>query len=395
MLNSLKTQPEDKIIRLIKEFKEDSRQDKIDLGVGVYRDRTGATPIMTAVKKAERVLWERETTKTYTQIAGDAAFREAIVSLTLAEHAPLGRVATIHTPGGTGAVRQAFELTHLAAPDTCVWISDPSWPNHFSIAKHVGLTTRQYRYFNPETRSVDFAGMMRDVGKANAGDILVLHGCCHNPTGANLDDGQWQDLAEQIVAKGIVPLVDIAYQGFGDGIEPDARGLRSLATSLPEMLIAVSCSKNFSIYRERAGVLIAISESSRARQSVQATLAHLNRQNYSFPPDHGARLVTMILNDEDGLRQEWMQELEALRTNMLGLRERLAAELRKLTGSDRFGFLETHRGMFSLLGANEAQVMEMRKNAAIYMVSDGRINVAGLNDNSVPVLARAMVDAGL
>lgn len=395
MLNALKAQPEDKIIRLIKEFKEDGRQGKIDLGVGVYRDSTGATPIMSAVKRAEKVLWERETTKTYTQIAGDAEFREAIVSLTLAEHAPSGRVATIHTPGGTGAVRQAFELTHLAAPDACVWISDPSWPNHFSMAKHVGLTTRQYRYFDPETRSVDFAGMMQDVGKANAGDIFVLHGCCHNPTGANLDHGQWQDLAEQITAKGIVPLVDIAYQGFGDGIEPDARGLRSLATSLPEMLIAVSCSKNFSIYRERAGVLIAISESSRASQSVQTTLAHLNRQNYSFPPDHGARLVTMILNDEDGLRQEWMQELEALRTSMLGLREHLAAELRQLTGSDRFGFLASHRGMFSLLGASEAQVMEMRKNAAIYMVSDGRINVAGLNDTSVPVLARAMVDAGL
>lgn len=395
MLNSLQAQPEDKIIRLIEEFKGDNRRDKIDLGVGVYRDSTGATPIMSAVKKAEKILWNRETTKSYTKIAGDESFRAAIVSLTLGHSSPSDRIASIHTPGGTGAVRQAFELTRLAAPDARVWVSDPSWPNHLSMAKHVGLPIGTYRYFDQEARSVDFDGMMRDLASANAGDVLILHGCCHNPTGANLDRSQWLELREQVAAKGIIPLVDIAYQGFGDGIEEDAYGVRTLAEQLPEILIAVSCSKNFGIYRERAGVLIAVAESAKASDLAQATLSHLNRQNFSFPPDHGARLVTMILENEEGLRQEWLHELETIRVSMLDLRARLSAELKQLTRSDRFGFLSSHRGMFSLLGASHTQVLEMRKRAAIYMVSDGRINVAGLNKASVPILAQAMVKAGL
>ncbi len=394
MLNSLAAQPEDKIIRLIQEFKEDPRENKIDLGVGVYRDRTGATPIMNAVKRAEKILWESEKTKAYTGIAGDPEFRDAMVSLVLDGQAPADRVSSVHTPGGTGAVRQALEFVRLAAPGACVWISDPSWPNHLSITRHLGLSSRPYRYFDSESRSVDFGGMMEDLSHAGAGDVLVLHGCCHNPTGADLDPQQWEEVAGVMLNKGIVPLVDIAYQGFGDGIAADARGVRVLARSLPEVLIAASCSKNFGIYRERAGVLMAIAESPASSALAQSNLVYLNRQNYSFPPDHGARLVTMILNDRD-LRRDWEGELEAVRKGMRGLRELLAGELRRLSGSDRFGFLAAHRGMFSLLGASEEQVMKMREDAGIYMVSDSRINVAGLNEDSAPVLARAMIEAGL
>ncbi len=394
MLNSLAPQPEDKIIKLIQEFKDDPREKKIDLGVGVYRDRSGATPIMRAVKRAEKSLWESEQTKSYTGIAGDPGFRNAMISLTLGDSAPEGRVSSVHTPGGTGAVRQGLELIKLAAPEVTVWISDPSWPNHFSMVRHLALSCRRYRYFDPETRAVDFDGMMRDLGEAKSGDILILHGCCHNPTGVNLDPQQWESVIETILKTGIVPLIDLAYQGFGDGIEEDVAGARRIASEIPESLIAASCSKNFGIYRERTGVLMAVAESPKASGLTQQTLSHLNRQNFSFPPDHGARLVTMILGDND-LGAEWERELEEIRSGMLNLRQLLADELRRLSGSDRFGFLSAHRGMFSLLGAGPDQVMKMRSEAGIYMVADGRINIAGLNEDSVPVLARAMLDAGL
>ena len=394
MLNSLVPQPDDKIIKLMREFKDDPREKKIDLGVGVYRDHSGATPIMRAVKRAEKSLWEAEQTKSYTEIAGDPGFRNAMISLALGESAHEGRVASVHTPGGTGAVRQGLELIKLAAPEATVWISDPSWPNHYSMTRHLELPCRQYRYFDPETRAVDFDGMMLDLGEAKSGDIVILHGCCHNPTGANLDPQQWDAVVETILKTGVVPLIDLAYQGFGDGIEEDAAGVRRVASETPEALIAASCSKNFGIYRERAGVLMAVAETPKASGLAQQTLAYLNRQNFSFPPDHGARVVTMILGDCD-LRAEWERELEEIRSGMLNLRRLLAEDLRRLSGSDRFGFLSAHRGMFSLLGAAPDQVMKMRAAAGIYMVGDGRINIAGLNEDSVPVLARAMLDAGL
>ncbi|MCY3880077.1 MAG: aspartate/tyrosine/aromatic aminotransferase [Rhodobacteraceae bacterium] len=394
MLQSLKEQPQDKIIRLIQEFRDDPRTQKYDLGVGVYRDRSGTTPIMSAVKRAEMRLWETEKTKAYTGLAGEAEFRDAMTGLTLADSVPSGRLASVHTPGGTGAVRQALELVKLASPSARVWISDPSWPNHLSIADHLGLPTRNYRYFDGHSRAVDFDAMMRDLEEAHAGDVLVLHGCCHNPTGANLDAAAWQAVSDLVLAKGLVPLIDIAYQGFGDGLDEDAAGVRLLASRLPEMLIAASCSKNFGIYRERTGLLLAIAESAAAATRTQATLAHLNRQNFSFPPDHGARLVTMILQDHE-LRAEWESELREIRERMLRLRQSLAGELRRLSGSDRFGFIAAHRGMFSLLGATGKQVMRMRSDKGIYMVGDSRINVAGLNEESIPVLAGAMLEVGL
>ncbi len=387
MLESLNPQPQDKILQLIQMYKDDPREGKIDLGVGVYKDATGLTPVMRAVKAAEKKLWEVETTKTYTGLAGEPAYNAAMVKMILGD-GYTDRAASVATPGGTGAIRQALELIKLAAPNATVWLSNPTWPNHPSIIKYLGMKMAEYRYFDAETRGIDFPGLLEDLGQVKAGDAVLLHGCCHNPTGANLNAAQWVEVANLLLAKGAIPFVDLAYQGFGDGLEADAAATRMIAQTFPEVLIAASCSKNFGIYRERTGILIALGDPAR-RAVTQGNLAFLNRQNYSFPPDHGARLVTMILED-DALRADWKAELEEVRLNMLTLRQSLADELRRATNSDRFDFVASHRGMFSRLGLTEAQVNILREKHGIYMVGDSRINIAGLNAKTVPILAKAI-----
>ncbi|MDO8985018.1 amino acid aminotransferase [Cypionkella sp.] len=387
MLETLNPQPQDKILQLIQLYKDDPRDTKIDLGVGVYKDATGLTPVMRAVKAAEKKLWEVETTKTYTGLAGEPAYNAAMVKLILGD-GYTDCAASVATPGGTGAIRQALELIKLALPTATVWLSNPTWPNHPSIIKYLGMKMAEYRYFDAATRGIDFAGLMEDLAKVQAGDAVLLHGCCHNPTGANLNADQWAEVAKLLLAKGAIPFVDLAYQGFGDGLEQDAAATRMIAQTFPEVLIAASCSKNFGIYRERTGILIALGDPAR-RAVTQGNLAFLNRQNYSFPPDHGARLVTMILED-DALRADWKAELEEVRLNMLTLRQSLADELRRATNSDRFDFVAFHRGMFSRLGLTEAQVNTLRDQHGIYMVGDSRINIAGLNAKTVPILAKAI-----
>ncbi len=394
MLGNLKPQPQDKILMLMQMFREDPREQKIDLGVGVYKNADGVTPIMRAVKSAEKKWWETEETKAYTGLAGDPAYTSAMRDLILAGAVADDRVAAVATPGGTGAIRQALELVRIASPDATIWLSAPTWPNHISIVKHLGLPLQEYCYFDDATRGVDFDGMVADLKKTKRGDVVVLHGCCHNPTGANLTADQWQSLIAILAETGATPMIDLAYQGFGDGLDADAAATRLVAAGLPEVLIAASCSKNFGIYRERTGILMAVSERADQRAITQENLSFLNRQNYSFPPDHGARLVSIILNDPT-LKADWMAELEDVRQSMLGLREHLAAELRKLSNSDRFDFVAHHRGMFSRIGATPEQVTTMREKNGIYMVGDSRLNIAGLNADTVPVLARAIVDAGV
>jgi aromatic-amino-acid transaminase len=387
MLENLNPQPQDKILQLIAMYRDDPRSDKIDLGVGVYKDATGLTPVMRAVKSAEKTLWETEKTKTYTGLAGEPAYNAAMVGMILgAGYAD--RAASVATPGGTGAIRQALELIKLASPQATVWISNPTWPNHPSIIKYLGMKLAEYRYFDAASGEVDFAGLIEDFGKVAPGDVVLLHGCCHNPTGANPTAAQWAEMVAVLKARGAVPLVDLAYQGFGDGLEEDAAATRLVAANFSEVLIAASCSKNFGIYRERTGILIAPGDTSR-KAVTQGNLNFLNRQNYSFPPDHGARLVTMILEDA-ALTAEWKAELEEVRLNMLTLRQSLADELRRATNSDRFDFVARHRGMFSRLGLTEAQVNRLREQAGVYMVGDSRINIAGLNAKTVPVLAAAI-----
>ncbi len=393
MLETLKPQPADKILALMGAYRADPRPGKIDLGVGVYKDATGLTPVMRAVKAAEKRLWETETTKTYTGLAGEPEFLSAMARLILGPSHDASRISAVATPGGTGAVRQALELVRMAAPGATVWVSDPTWPNHLSILGYLGVSWKPYRYFDAATRGVDMAAMLADLAGVKAGDAVLLHGCCHNPTGANPTAADWEQIASVLAARGAVPLIDLAYQGFGDGLEEDSAATRLLAARLPEALIAASCSKNFGIYRERTGLLMAVSDPTR-RDVVQGNLAALNRYNFSFPPDHGARLVTMILSD-DALRAEWQSELEDVRKGMLALREQLAGELRQLTNSDRFDFIARHRGMFSRLGATPDQVERLRAEHAIYMVGDSRLNIAGLNRETVPVLARAIVACGI
>ena len=394
MFETLKPQPADKILALVQQFKDDPRPQKIDLGVGVYKNAEGVTPVMRAVKAAEHQLWQNETTKAYIGLTGDPAFSDAVVKMVLEDVVPRGTVAAAATPGGTGAVRQAFELVRLANPNVRVFVSNPTWPNHVSILKYLGIEMVPYRYFDTETCGVDFDGMTADLAQAKAGDVVLLHGCCHNPTGANLNLTQWQSVVDLLAKTGATPMIDIAYQGFGDGLEEDAAATRLIAASLPETIIAASCSKNFGIYRERTGLLMAVSQDASKRLVTQGTLAYLNRQNFSFPPDHGARLVTMVLNDT-ALCEDWKVELEQVRLGMLDLRLTLATELQSRTGSDRFSFLAQHRGMFSRLGTTPDMVERLRVEHAIYMVSDSRMNIAGLNAKTVPILAQAIVEVGV
>ncbi len=394
MFENLKPQPADKILALMQMYRDDPRDQKIDLGVGVYKNAEGVTPVMRAVKAAEKRILEEQESKAYTGLAGDPAFADAMIDLILGTSVPRGNIAAVATPGGTGACRQAFEMIRMANPTARVFVSNPTWPNHLSILNYLGIETVQYRYFDGESRGVDFDGMIEDLKTANAGDVVLLHGCCHNPTGANLNMVQWQEVVNLINARGLVAMIDIAYQGFGDGLEEDAQATRLVASSVKRCLIAASCSKNFGVYRERTGLLMAISDDPAQTALNQSTLAFLNRQNYSFPPDHGARVVTTILND-DALRADWATELEDVRLSMLGLRQQLADELQSLSGSDRFGFIAQHRGMFSRLGATPELVEKLRADHGIYMVGDSRLNIAGLNANTVPILAQAIVDVGV
>jgi aspartate aminotransferase len=394
MFETIPQQPADKILMLVQAYREDPRDTKIDLGVGVYKDASGNTPIMRAIKSAEKQLWEAESTKSYTGLAGAPGFADAMVSMVLGDAVARENVAAAATPGGTGAVRQAFDMARMANADVRVFVSNPTWPNHLSILRHMEIEMVPYRYFDNDTRAVDFDGMMADIAQAGPGDIVLVHGCCHNPTGANLNPTQWQEVIDLLMKTGATPMVDLAYQGFGDGLEEDAQAVRMIASSVPECLIAASCSKNFGIYRERTGILMAVSQKQSDKALNQGTLNYLNRQNFSFPPDHGARLVTMVLTDP-ALRADWAAELEEMRTGMLNLRQQLATELRRLSGSDRFGFLAQHRGMFSRLGASPEQVETLRKESGVYMVGDSRMNIAGMNAKSVPILAEALIKAGV
>ncbi|MCF2871765.1 aspartate/tyrosine/aromatic aminotransferase [Octadecabacter sp. G9-8] len=394
MFAQLNAQPKDKILALMGAFKADPRDTKVDLGVGVYKDASGHTPVMRSVKAAERRLVGEQTTKSYVNLAGDPAFGDAMVDLVLNGAVARERVAAAATPGGTGAIRQGLELIKLAAPDATVWVSDPTWPNHESIIKYLHMPMGKYRYFDEATRGVNFDGMLADLKNIKAGDAVLLHGCCHNPTGANLTADQMAQAIEVIKAQGGMPFVDIAYQGFGDGLDADGAATRAIASAFDNVLIAASCSKNFGVYRERTGILMAVAKDEAERDIAQQNLNYLNRQNYSFPPDHGARVVTMILTDPE-LRADWEAELEEIRIGMLGLRKQLASELRRLSNSDRFDFLAEHRGMFSRLGTSPENVEKLRADYGIYMAGDSRMNIAGLNEDTIPVLAKAIIDAGI
>lgn len=388
MFEHLTAPAPDKIFQLTGQFAADPRADKVDLLVGLYRNADGVTPVMGAVKEAERRIVEAQDTKAYLGFAGDAGFISGMRDLLLGDVLPEARIAGIATVGGTSALRQILELVRTLTPEAQVWVSDPSWPIHAAMTDHLGLARRSYRYLDRDANGLDRDGMMEDLRAARAGDVIVLHGCCHNPTGADLTLADWEEVAAICLQTGAIPLVDMAYQGFGTGLEEDAAGTRLLAERVPTLFLAASCSKNFGLYRERAGVaLIAAAEG--ARPAVQGHLTAMNRNNFSFPPDHGARCVDMILHD-DALRQTWEAELTEMRETMTRNRRALADALRAETGSDRFGFFAAHQGMFSLIGATPAQVDVLREEHGVYVVGDGRMNVAGLTADNIPTVARGL-----
>jgi aromatic-amino-acid transaminase len=365
------------------------RAGKIDLGVGVYRDATGATPIMRAGREAERRLHEEQQTKTYVGLAGDIAFNGLMTGLLLGEGADRSRLRAAQTPGGNGALRALADLIRLARPEATVWVPDPTWPNHLLIMRAAGLRVETFPYYDP-AQGLTFDAAITALKGAAAGDVVLLHGCCHNPTGADLTIDQWEAIAGLATERGLIPFIDIAYQGFGHGLEEDAAGLRLLAARVPEMLVAASCSKNFAIYRDRAGVAILLGRNAAEADAAHSQLLAVGRTLWSMPPDHAAACVRMVLEDET-LRADWQAELDSMRTRMLALRHGFAEALRRASNSDRFDFVAGQNGMFSRLGLTREEVEQLRIEHGVYIVGDSRINVAGLPGDRLDDLAARIV----
>ena len=387
MFENLKLQSEDKIMALMSLYKADERKEKIDLGVGVYKNNKGQTPIMDSVKKAARILNNTQKTKSYVGLSGNLGFIDNITQLVLADVVPKNQIIGAQAPGGTGAFHQLLLLIRSMEKDKRVWISSPSWPNHAAILNHLDIQFNNYNYFDYDTCEVNFSRMMSDLQKISSGDVLLLHGCCHNPTGANLSLENWTELTQFCEKKNILPLIDLAYQGFGDGINDDVKGVQYMASNLPEVCIGISCSKNFGLYRERVGAALMVVSDKKIHKLVEENLKSFNRVTFSFPPDYGASLVEIILGGNNSQNKElihlWEKELNSMRNGMLELRKLLSDSLRRSTNSTRFDFIERHRGMFSLMGLSVDQVARLRTEFGIYMVGDSRINIAGLNKDQI------------
>ena len=393
MFEAIQKLPPDPILGLSSAFDADPNPNKVDLGAGVYKDETGATPIFKSVKEAERRWEQQENTKVYISPPGFADFNSAIQKLILgADHPALaaGRVRSVMAPGGCGALRVGAELINRCKPGATIWVSKPTWANHVPLLGSAGLKIAEYPYYNGATHSVDFAAMLATLETAAKGDLLLLHGCCHNPTGADLNGKQWDAVAELVGRKGLVPLVDLAYQGLGDGLDEDAYGPRTLARAVPELLLAYSCSKNFGLYRDRIGALLILSPTP---EQADAGLTHINniaRGIYSMPPAHGGALVKTVLNNP-ALYAQWQGEVDGMRQRIHTLRALLADTLKKMKAPRNFEFIKREYGMFSFLGVSKEQVQRLRAEFGIYMVDSSRINVAGVSPKNVEYLAKAII----
>ncbi|MFY8031164.1 MAG: aromatic amino acid transaminase [Devosia sp.] len=392
MFETLKKATLDKIFVLMAEYAADPRAGKIDLGVGVYKDDKNITPVMRAVRKAEQRILDSATTKTYKGVVGNKEFSSAIVDLALGNTIDKTRIRTVNGAGGTGALMILMHVLGRARPKGRIFISDPTWPNHIPLAENANLEVHYYPYFDAATRGVNFAGMMELIDGLTADDIVLLHGCCHNPTGANLSSSQWDAVASSLQRTGAFPLIDLAYLGFGDGLEEDAYGLRKVVAAVPEAMVAFSASKNFGLYRERAGVAIAIARDSESADVVSSQMQNVIRGTISQTPDHGAEIVRVILEDKD-LRAEWEAELTEMRERMGRLRVKLSAAIRQKSNSKDFDFIAEHSGMFSLLGLPGEVVQKLKTEDAVYMINDSRINVAGIPENRVDELADKLLAA--
>lgn len=392
MFETITALPADPLLGLMVAHAEDNNPNKVDLGVGVYRDDKGNTPIFNSVKKAEARAIAEQTTKSYIGPAGSADYNRLMSELLFGQsHTVIQsqRLAAVQTPGGCGALRVGAEFIKHCQPDTTIWVSDPTWPNHKPLLGDTGLSLASYPYFDKATRGINFSAMMACLEKVSANDVVLLHACCHNPSGADLNQEQWQVITQLAKRIGFTVYIDSAYQGFGQGLDEDAYGIRVMAEELPELIIASSCSKNFGLYRERTGSLSIVTTNTEQAKAVQTHINKIVRGIYSMPPSHGAAIVETLLGDE-ALKREWQQELLEVRKRVLSLRTSLANALQEKIGDDRFRFIENQQGMFSFLGLNAEQVKQMREQFSIYMAGDSRVNIAGLKMENVEYVAGAV-----
>ncbi|MEM8499164.1 MAG: amino acid aminotransferase [Pseudomonadota bacterium] len=391
MLSELQQQPPDPILGLSVKFKADDNPQKIDLGPGIYKDELGNTPILACVKAAEQHRLEIEATKTYISSAGSPLFNQKIAELNLGEHKVIqqNRIRTVSTPGGTGALRIAGELINKARPGATIWVSNPTWANHQGVFTAAGLKVKIYPYYDYENKCLDFVGMLEALKSVPQNDAVLLHACCHNPSGMDLNKDQWQQIADLAKDIGFLPVVDMAYQGFGSGLDEDAYGLRQIADVVDEMIYCSSCSKNFGLYRERIGACSVIASGADAADRVASVLMPTVRVNYSMPPAHGAAIVETILSSDE-LTQQWLVELATMRSRISDMRQLLVEKLRARGVARDFSFITGQNGMFSFLGINADQVQRLIDDYSIYIVGSSRVNVAAISTDNVDYLTQSI-----
>ncbi len=384
--------PADPILGLTEEFKNDPRTDKINLGVGIYKTNDGVTPILKCVKKAEEIILKEETTKSYLPIVGTPEYGKLVRELVFGKDSEViasDRARTTQAPGGTGALRIGADFLKQQSVTAKIWISDPTWANHFQVFGKAGLETAKYRYYDKNTRALDFEGMKEDLKNAKAGDAVLIHACCHNPSGMDPNAAQWEELAKLVADLGLLPFFDFAYQGFGNGIEEDAFGIRTFLKYNKEILVASSFSKNFGLYNERIGALTVVSADKETADRVFSQVKIAVRANISNPPAHGAKIVTTVLSCPE-LRAQWEQEVAEMRDRIKEMRELFVSKLAALGSSVDFGFINTQYGMFSFSGLSPEQVATLKKDYGIYMVGNGRISVAGITTSNIDALCKAI-----
>ncbi len=389
MFESLPESKPDAILALMERFRGDTRAHKVDLGVGIYKDANGNTPVLAAVKQAEKLLLESQDTKAYVGPIGSRPFCDAMINQVFGANAKTDRIRAAQSTGGTGALRILADLIKSTRPDAAIWVSDPTWPNHVPILNAAGIEMKHYPYYDAQKCEVSFDAMMSALKSATDGDIVLLHGCCHNPTGADLSLDQWQQVADLCESKSLFPFFDMAYQGFGDGLDEDAASIRLFADKLPELVVAASCSKNLGLYRERTGAALLLAADTAQADRALGQLSVVIRSNYSMPPDHGANTTNLVMTT-DSLNKQWREELEGMRSRMVRQRSAFAEAMRKRTNSDKFDYIAHQKGMFSRLPLSTSQIESLRDVNGIYLVGDGRINVAGLPEENMDALADAI-----
>lgn len=389
MFESLEPAAADAILGLIGEHRADPRSEKIDLGVGVYRNEAGETPVLKVVKKAEHRLLGTQTSKAYIGTAGDPAFNAAMQELVFADAVSADRLVTIQTPGGSASLRVAAGLLLRANKDAVLWVSDPTWNNHTPLLGGAGLNLKTYPYYDAASHSLRCDAMLTALRGATPGDVALLHACCHNPSGLDPSEEQWREIADVIVERELVPFVDMAYLGFANGLASDVFAVRHLASKVPEMLVSTSCSKNFGLYRDRVGTLTVLAADADSRAVVDSQVNSFVRTMYSVPPDHGAAVVSIILNDPQ-LRAEWVEELDEMRERLSGMGSLLHAALQEKAPGHDFSHLLHSKGMFCFLGVTPAQVNRLKQDFGVYMVGSSRINVAGITPGNVDYLASSI-----